>query len=381
MPHRTTLATVTAVVLATALAAPANAGTITAVDLGTLPGDTTSIATGINDAGTIVGHSYRHDGTTGKSFGTAVKWNAAGVITRLPVPRADPESTVFALNDAGTIIGDSIDAAGKRHALRWDPSGAVTPLAPLPGDVGTGAHHLTADGTVYGTSSSEHNNQRAVRWSRNGTPTQLENPFGAGLYSYITAVDGANVLGYVTNAQGVITFVRWDANGRSTPLLSTYLYPKQVNASGVIAGWGDGFRGVLLKPGGTPIDVGASQSPTGINSAGRVIADQQPNWPLATPVTWSPDGVLTALPLLPGNLNGSTADINDAGVIVGASTTWTGPHTPVSRAVRWNPDLSVVVLEGPPGRTEATANALNEKGAIVGAAYGDGANHAVLWRG
>ncbi|MEU5693905.1 hypothetical protein [Actinosynnema sp. NPDC020468] len=373
------LATAAAVLLSTAT--PAHADPLVGAGLPPLPGDRSSAATGLNEAGTAIGYSVRVDPATGTRTETPVRWSPDGAVTRLPLPRGntDTEVRTNAINDAGTIVGDTRDSR-EPHALRWDTDGTVTPLAPLAGDAGTHASHLTADGTAYGWSHNGFGTLHAVRWGRDGVPTRLEVPAGAeSRTSEVKDVGGAQVVGYLHDATGRAFSVRWDAAGRYHPL-DPPVSADRVNASGVITG-SSGRDGVVLEPDGTVISLGPNVLTTGINSAGRVIGDHEPNLPRRAPRTWSPDGTPTVLPVLGTDEFGFADDINDAGVIVGQSTTWTGCCSAKGRAVRWNPDFTVVPLLGPTGYTASSAFAVNERGTVVGNSYGTDGGRAVIWRG
>ncbi len=71
------------------------------VDLGTMPGDGTSMATGMNDFGQVIGVSN-------PAFGSRpVAWNsdAAHTISALPMPDADNYGYAAALNNLGQAVG------------------------------------------------------------------------------------------------------------------------------------------------------------------------------------------------------------------------------------------------------------------------------------
>lgn len=98
-------------------------------DLGTLPGDTTSEALGINDAGEIVGDSENGIGNPGHAFldvnGTMydvnnlVSGDAGYVIT-----------SAVAINASGQIAADAITPSGVEHAVLLTPTASAVPLPP-----------------------------------------------------------------------------------------------------------------------------------------------------------------------------------------------------------------------------------------------------------
>lgn len=114
---------------------------------------------------------------------------------------------------------------------------------------------------------------------------------------------------------------------------------------------------------------------TVVGSAGAWIYDPEWGRTLATkPVVWA-NGVATFLPLLgSGNYSGGVGGINNAGVIVGASTGADG-H---SHAVKWV-NNSLIDL-GTAGRASAYAYSINDNGQIVGSSNSAfGYSTAILW--
>ncbi len=80
-----------------------------------MPGDTSSSAVDVNDAGDVVGRS--HNNITGVT--TVVVWNAAtGTMLELSGLGGD-ETGVLRINNAGDVAGYSRDVSGNRHAVRW----------------------------------------------------------------------------------------------------------------------------------------------------------------------------------------------------------------------------------------------------------------------
>ncbi len=139
----------------------------------------------INDSGTTVGYSYKHE-TDAAYVGTrAVRWNASGVATELENLGLNhsgyTEASAFAVNAAGTAVGQSkkynedlFNEVGFR-AVRWEATGAGTAITELD-DLGLnflGRTHASAvavndAGTAVGYSEkyedTNYKGQRAVRW-------------------------------------------------------------------------------------------------------------------------------------------------------------------------------------------------------------------------
>src|SRR5262245_14175776 len=108
-----------------------------AVDLGTLPGVTTSDAVAINNAGMVAGRSGWH----------AVRWDANGVITDLGTVGASTSEAVD-INARGEVAGTLGGAL--RHAARWNAAGVGVDLGPLPGGTESWALDINDAGIVIG---------------------------------------------------------------------------------------------------------------------------------------------------------------------------------------------------------------------------------------
>ncbi|MFT3866958.1 MAG: hypothetical protein QM715_00540 [Nibricoccus sp.] len=85
------------------------------VDLGTLPGDWSSLAWGMNDLGQVVGESHSPAGDR------AVLWqnDAAHTPVALPALAGDVNSTASAINNLGQILGRSTAADGSYSIVIW----------------------------------------------------------------------------------------------------------------------------------------------------------------------------------------------------------------------------------------------------------------------
>ena len=98
-------------------------GTITS--LGTYPGDTSSIANDINDAGTIVGQSSKEP-----YYQHAVEFHLGGLPTLLYTPTSQtPDASATAINAAGEIVGwiGGVYACGFKGAVFHGSGATVVP--------------------------------------------------------------------------------------------------------------------------------------------------------------------------------------------------------------------------------------------------------------
>jgi len=146
---RTALATV---LLGVAAAGPAAAATwYTVQSLGTLPGDTSSVATGLNNRGDVVGWSNGPGGYRGFVYTPAEGLTPlAGLPNRA---RAFPRD----INDHGDIVGTA-DAGGVDlgHAVRWR-NGVPQDLGTLPTGPYSAGWGINSFGDVVGESSTQVN--------------------------------------------------------------------------------------------------------------------------------------------------------------------------------------------------------------------------------
>ncbi|GAA3887142.1 hypothetical protein GCM10022243_59900 [Saccharothrix violaceirubra] len=355
------------------------------IDLGTLPGDDGSGVTTLNNADTVIGYSrWRRAPGDATSTYRPVKWNAAGVISALPIPPGDTNSShvVVDLNDSGVIIGNSTDAVASGptdRGLRWAPDGTVKVLAPLPGDTASRATDVTADGTVLGQSWRQGSPARVALWSPDGKATTLPVPSGYDRSSGGAINDDKVVVG---NAEGPgkprLTLL-WKPDGTYVEIQDRVGYPFLINNAGAVAGWSPGFRCVKLNPDGTVVDLGPYGQLATLTAAGAV-AGGIGNPPYWQPTRWTPDGTATTLPRLPGDQVGSVADIDDRNVTVGASTHVVSTIVREHHAVYWTPDGTLVPLGALPGGKESWTRAINSKGTIAGNSSSPRGERAVLWR-
>jgi probable HAF family extracellular repeat protein len=124
--------------------------------LGVLPGGDTlqsfGVASGINDAGQVVGWSFLADGTGNH----AVIWenDATHTVTDLPFPAGAGGVIANAINQAGEAVGEQFVPAAWDRAVKWGPAPAHTPvdLGVLPGRNASDANGIDDVGDVVGMS-------------------------------------------------------------------------------------------------------------------------------------------------------------------------------------------------------------------------------------
>jgi hypothetical protein len=212
------------------------------------------------------------------------------------------------------------------------------------------------------------------------TPCQVSTlPLPSGLWSgTVDAVDpsGRWQAGTAQDTDGVQHLVRWE-DGVPRDLGTTYPGVAGINRSGDMVGgtttgdvshvwrYHDG-RFVPLPPlrAGDVLTVG------GINDAGTVTGTSIDPWGVPeTPVVWSPDGTVSALPVPAGDNVGQPVGIDADGTVLG--TVGYDPHDTVTpwhpHPAVWHPDGSLTELPGPAdGLDTDIAPVAIEHGVITG---------------
>lgn len=223
-----------------------SAGTATAFPM--LAGDTSAVASGLNDAGKVVGSSGMAGGTSGPvqadavvamgtQFSVAVldarahAVNATGVVTGqrdifafvldgatptdLPIPPTFERCAGLAINDAGDVGGyarRSISAGSLFFlggpAVIWESGGAVTQIQPLAGhDVST-VYGMNEAGQAVGTSYRLFGGDRRAWIYENGEALDLNTlvqlPPGARLMAAYDINESGAIVGDYLDGAGVI---------------------------------------------------------------------------------------------------------------------------------------------------------------------------------
>jgi probable HAF family extracellular repeat protein len=249
--------------------ARATVGTYTAVDLGTLPGGTVSVAVAINAAAQVVGLSA----TTGGENHAALWEN--GAVTDLGT-LGGRTAIALAISNAGQVVGSSETAGGTVRAFLWK-EGVMTDLG-TPGGTGSQAVGINDRGQILlgGSDGS------VGIWER-GVITPLPLPAG----STGCTPTGLNAAGRAVGQCAVgreLRSVVWDHSGITDlgTLGGSSTAASAISASGRVVGIATlnpdvGSRPFLWQH-GTIIDLSTQGAPTGfipnaINAAGQIAGD------------------------------------------------------------------------------------------------------------
>jgi len=275
------------------------------IDLGTLPGASNSIATGISDSGLIVGYSGAY----------AVKWEKGG-IAALPLLPGTTKNFAEAVNTAGIIAGWGY-GTGPTHAILWRDGQAVR-LPDPSGAFYSYAFDLNDAGQVVGYSYYGNGINRATRWT-NGVPQDLGVLSGKDA-SVATGINDSDVVvgrSMLSADSGNAKCVVWTDSGIAEPCV--FVTPsggEAINDLGQIVGWANSLP--ALWQNGTARAIGPvpeGSSPQDINNEGQVVMSRGSNH--YHPMVWHDDVMYDLAVPLPYNTSADAAAINSSGQVVG----------------------------------------------------------------
>lgn len=166
-----------------------------------------SIATGINDAGQVVGTSVTADTEATK----AILWNNSVDPTVLPTLGGN-SAEANGINNSGLVVGNSyLEGDAAHHAARWTlSSGGVDDLGTL-GGASSSALAINADGLIVGWSNLTGDEQRATLWN-GSTITDLGTLGGVNSQALAINLDGT-IVGWSELADGSQRATLWGDNG------------------------------------------------------------------------------------------------------------------------------------------------------------------------
>ena len=362
-PYR--LGFVFALVLAGSFVAPMRAAAGSVVyrvdDLGTLPGDYTSFAFGINASGQVVGGSMGSTGVRAFVFSDGV-----GMV-QLPAPPNRPITLARAINATGTVVGTAqIAGTDIGHAVRWT-NGVPADLGALPGGDYSEGLAVNGSGATVGYSYTNGGSFVGIHGFRYTD--------AAGLVDITPTADtayarGINTFGQIAGTREYRAF-RWSAGtftDLGVPPGFAHSFGYAINDAGQVAGHvvsGDGNSERLFRyTNGTGMvvlgGVGENNSAFGINSKGDVVGEGLPGTSTGLfhgfrALLYTDEAGLVDLNTLIDPASGwvllSATGINDAGQISGRGF---NNFTQRTTAIRLTPIGALPVPAAPTGLT-ATA--------------------------
>jgi len=331
--------------------APTPSYTIT--DLGTLGGASAG-ARAINNVGQVVGASETASGET-----HAFLWTATDGMKDLGT-LGGTSSRAFAINSQGHVVGVSALASGEQRPFFWTPAGGMQDLGTFGGGFGQALGINELD-QVVGRSNLADGSIHAFLWTAREGLTDLvsvvgDNSQAQGINNRQQIVGGSNfstqanqfcalTIPFLTDRRGA--FQNLGELGTADPCGGAFA--KAANEKGVVVGFAenDAFlpRGFRWTAESGLVDLGTLTGPDGFSDASAVNARGQIVGQSTAVVTapnaggltidaalWDDNGIHD-LGTLPGDLGSRAFGINDAGQIVGLSTSF----ALINRAVLWTP--------------------------------------------
>jgi len=291
-------------------------------DIGTIAGETDSIAYAVNQAGQVVGYNIG----TGSVL-PAFRWTNKGGM-RILDGLGGVTGIAYSVNNAGQIVGAYFSPAGTAHAFLWSSTTGVQDLGTLGGKEST-ALAINSSGQVVGWASTASGYHHAFSWTQAGGMQDL-GALPAGSQSTATALnDRGEIVGSSDNGDLLIPLAVMWRNGkiRFLGLLGgfgnrhTYSYATGINNSSQIVGASSVNTSELghffLWTAATGMEDLGEGAATGINNPGLIVGN--------LPVSGSNHGFLRTVDgqiVDLGTLGGPDSfayAINDNGEIAGES--------------------------------------------------------------
>ncbi|GEM_PF-5936524 len=100
----------------------------TVVDMGKLLGGTDAAALAIGNSGRAVGWANSCIGRGCSLIVSAVYWDVGQLATKIPMLPGMKSSKATGITDAGVIVGNSMDTSGHKHGWRWSAETGTTEM-------------------------------------------------------------------------------------------------------------------------------------------------------------------------------------------------------------------------------------------------------------
>src|SRR6266480_655710 len=330
------------------------------LDLGTLPADTMSGASAVNEAGQVVGWSQGSYPDPIHAFlwenGTMTDLGTLGGST----------AQAYDINDKGQVVGVSSTSSGLNHAFLWQ-AGTMTDLGTL-GGPDSYAYGLNNRGDVVGWTTGASGRPRAFLWS-NGSMSDIGTLGGDAAEAW-DINDAGQIVGD-SEAFGLSHAFLWE-DGTMTDLetlggIRGLSGAYGINEAGQVVGYSYtqsyGMEHAFLWEDGTMTDLGAREGYTSrafaISDVGQVVGTSNGH-----DLLWE-NGTMRDL----GNTN--AFDVNDEGQIVGWGLARSGQFTAVLWTTPFPPPLTSLTRLGQLGVSVTVATAINPAGQVVGFAKED----------
>jgi probable HAF family extracellular repeat protein len=356
--------------------APANPGTFTVQDLGTLGGPF-ALVQAMSKSGEVVGISRVADNTRSDAFA----WTEATGMVDIP-GFGGSVSIAQAVNDHGVVVGYSyFPGDNTYHAFRWSPLDGTTDLGTLPGGSYSEARAISDNGVIFGVSIRANGPQYAFSWSP--ATHQMTNLGTFGGFSSDVTCCGANVVnangqavGYGQVSSGNFSRAALWSDGGATNLGTL---PSDsgsnafgINDSGEVVGIsaGNDVHAFLWTPAAGMQNIGPGAG-VAISDTGQVVGSGGSS---VGAFSWTAAGGFVTIGGLGGSSSKASA-VNDAGQVAGTSQLATGGN----HGFAWNSVDGLHDL-GTLGGSESTVVGIDDAGNIAGWAYtADGTPRAVVW--
>ncbi|MFA6561576.1 MAG: PEP-CTERM sorting domain-containing protein [Verrucomicrobiia bacterium] len=249
--------------------------------LGTLPGDSYSMAYGVNASGHVAGNSAINFESAGQAF-----WFDGTTMTGLGFLSGGVVSKAFGLNESDKVVGYSQDGVGNATAFLWS-AGTMQALGTLPsGTILSTAYAINDAGVVVGE-AAELATSKAFIWDSVNGARSLEFLSGHNDGSAFDVNSASEVVGVNTDTGTKVRAVLWDSAGvvHNLGLLPGAIESEAygINDLGVVVGGDDRAGGAWVY-----------DSTNGLRDLNSLIGNATNTWQLT-----------------------AASDINNAGQIVG----------------------------------------------------------------